>query len=310
MTTDRVVALVLSVLCAGLLGQEASPASAATFVVDPSGGGDYLAIQPALDAALPGDTVLVVAGTYTGALNKNLDFGGKEILLLAPGGPAATIIDGEGSGRAFYFHSGETAGAMVSGFTITRAPTGSAIRIIGGASPTFTNCTIVGNDVTTAAGGGVAIVSSSPTFLDCRIVRNLSTVHGGGIVIDGGTPTFTDCMVVGNRTDGRGGGFWVLGGADVSITGCTVSGNRADLSAGGFGGGGILVAWGSSVALYTTILWGNRASMGEDLFVDGTSMRASPAAMWTAPESPAAASSTRHRACSRSSRTFAGPRTT
>ncbi len=40
------------------------PGAAETLMVDPSGGGDYTEVQSAVDAANPGDTILVKSGTY------------------------------------------------------------------------------------------------------------------------------------------------------------------------------------------------------------------------------------------------------
>ncbi|MCH8274597.1 MAG: hypothetical protein IH851_07395, partial [Armatimonadetes bacterium] len=68
----------------------------------------YATIQDAIDAAVNSDTVLVEDGIYTGAGNKNLDFGGKLIEVISENGPDNCIIDCENDGRGFYFHSGET----------------------------------------------------------------------------------------------------------------------------------------------------------------------------------------------------------
>ena len=87
--------------------------------------GDYPTIQAGIDAAADGDTVLVADGIYTGAGNKNLDFKGKAITVSAENGAESTIIDCEGAGRGFYFHSRETSESVVSGFTIKNGSPGS-----------------------------------------------------------------------------------------------------------------------------------------------------------------------------------------
>ncbi len=61
----------------------------------------YLSIQPALNAASPGDTVQVGPGVYTGGQNKNLHFDGKPLLLRSTAGADATVIDCEENGRGF-----------------------------------------------------------------------------------------------------------------------------------------------------------------------------------------------------------------
>ena len=74
-----------------------------------------------IDVAGDGDTVLVAAGTYTGPGNRDIDFGGKHVVLKAsdPDGPLVTVIDCEDYGRGFHFHSGETSATAVIGFTVT-----------------------------------------------------------------------------------------------------------------------------------------------------------------------------------------------
>lgn len=72
----------------------------------------YPTIQAALTAVPSGNTVIVRSGVYTGASNKNLDFGGKGIALSAEV-PLSVIIDCQNSGVGFYFDDGETNSASV-----------------------------------------------------------------------------------------------------------------------------------------------------------------------------------------------------
>ena len=69
--TTLCVATALIVACA------ASAAWAVTFHVP----GDFDEIADAIAAAANGDTVLVHPGTYTGAGNRALDFGGRSLTL-------------------------------------------------------------------------------------------------------------------------------------------------------------------------------------------------------------------------------------
>ena len=82
-TTRKAVSLI-AVLTLTLI----SAASSATWVVDGSGGGDFTRIQQGVDAAAPGDTVLVLPGVY----NEMVRIIGKDGLHLVGGGPAEDVI--------------------------------------------------------------------------------------------------------------------------------------------------------------------------------------------------------------------------
>jgi len=128
----------------------------------------FLTIQQGLDAAHNGDTVLVAPGTYSGGDNTDLDFRGKSVVLCTIEGAETTVIDCAGAGRAFDFHSGETAGSAIVGYTIRNgyADEGGAIRCAY-SSPQIRECVIEGGDHPAHGTGGVYGYLSFPTFADC-----------------------------------------------------------------------------------------------------------------------------------------------
>jgi hypothetical protein len=140
---------------------------------------EFLLIQEAVSAASEGDTVLVASGTYTGAGNKDIDFTGVNMVVLGEAGAGSTIIDCEGSGRGFNFHSGENHESVVRGFTIARGHVwsrdgGGAIRCYE-SSPTIQEC--VFEECMGLSGGAVLAERSSLIVEDCAF---LACVGGEG----------------------------------------------------------------------------------------------------------------------------------
>ena len=74
---------------------------------------DYETIQAGINVACEGDTVLVAPGTYTGQHNRDIDFLGKNLVLLSEGGPEVTIVDCQATEsdrhRGFFVHRGSRA---------------------------------------------------------------------------------------------------------------------------------------------------------------------------------------------------------
>ena len=205
---------------------------------------EYPTIQAGIDAALPGDIVLVADGAYTGVGNKDLDFKGKAITVASENGPKSCIIDCERSGRGFFFQSGEGKDCVLSGLTVQNgeAELGSGI-LCSASSPTIENCIVSGNSAT-SAGGGIFCWSSSPTIKNCAISGNSSTgaYGGGGIYCNSSSPSIIGCTISDNSVTGSdygGGGICCLWSSSPSISNCTISRNSADGLAGGGAGGGI-----------------------------------------------------------------------
>ena len=137
--------------------------------------GDYPTIQAGIDAASNGDTILVADGIYTADGNRDIDFKGKAITVKSKNGPENCIIDCEGAGqdwhRGFYFHSGETEGSVVNGFTIQNG----WIRY----------------------GGGI-YCSSISAIINNTIARNVANT-GGGIFCYSSTTTITNTILWGDN---------------------------------------------------------------------------------------------------------------
>ncbi|GAB4343911.1 MAG: hypothetical protein Kow0099_22830 [Candidatus Abyssubacteria bacterium] len=201
---------------------------------------DFATIQAALNDATDNDTVIVRDGTYSGASNKNLDFKGKSIYLRSENGPANCIIDCQGEGRGFYFHTGESYDSVVDGFTITNAlvyhtgvfPDGWGAGILCFiSSPTIRNCVITGNQsIGTESGSGAGISCyqvASPDIVNCVIAGN-SGVWGGGIYCNfWSSPTISNCTIVGNSVSGGGGAIYTANESWPLITDSIMWSNSA-----------------------------------------------------------------------------------
>ncbi len=266
--------LTVMVLAAAFLSLVTIPVTAygALIRVAADGSGDYPTIQAAIDAANPGDFIQLEDGTYTGAGNRDLDFGGKDVIVMSLNGtPETCIIDCEGSmgdpHRGFLFYSQETAVAMVSGITIVNgyAENGAAVSCVEDSDPTFLNCVFL-NGEATVAGGGAYVANSSPMFNECVFEGSTSDGNGGGLfIVSGPMPVISGCRFLGN-TAVEGAGLYAHSFSSPHVTFCTFSGNAASA-----GGGGMYLDQSSTSFMATVTMTGNTAPQGAAIFMDSAS---------------------------------------
>ena len=208
----------------------------------------YASIQAAINAAAPGDLVLVHDGNYV----ENTNFSGKAITVKSVNGAVSTIINANGSGQGVTFQSGEGPGSVLEGFTIRNGSGsyegGGGIRCWN-SSPTITNCIIIGNQGYN--GGGISCYSAaSPTISNCIISGNTASWGGGISCGYDSHPTITKCIISGNNA-GHGAAISCDTSCSPTITNCTITGNV------GGDTGGIYIYASSSPSVKNTILWGN-----------------------------------------------------
>jgi PKD repeat protein len=223
-------------------------------------------IQDAVDAASPGDEIVVTNGVY--AQGGRAVFSGmtnrvaitKRLLLRSVNGPERTIIEGyqvpgstngPGAVRCVYL----TNGASLSGFTVTKGATSlrgpDAVQNGGGiwcvsSNAIITNCVLIDNGAS-FSGGGVY----RGTLNHC-ILRANATQNGGGAAGDGtpGSCVLNDCILSSNVAGGSGGGVYM-----GALNNCTLTKNLAQLG----GGAADDTYWGNSV-LHNCLLQGNLAT--------------------------------------------------
>lgn len=194
-------------------------------------GGD---LQLAIDGASAGDVLLVHPGVYAGPF----DFKGKAIRVASTAGPTVTALNpGASESSVVRFVSGETADAVLEGFTITQGSgtevpavhpypkfrAGGGVLCRNGAAPILRKCRITGNAVPlgewVGLGGGVAAIAAFPRLVDCLVENNFAT-RGGGVAgegIIGGWVELDSCLVRHNAGSLGGGAFGLIGGADSRI---------------------------------------------------------------------------------------------
>ncbi|MEW5924469.1 MAG: right-handed parallel beta-helix repeat-containing protein [Candidatus Zixiibacteriota bacterium] len=253
---------------------------------------DFPIIQDALDIAEGGDTVMVVAGIYTGDGNRDLNFYGKALTMVSEGGSDLTIIDcGAGfdtvSARGFIFENGEDSTASIKGFTIKNGgifsighiPSGGGGAYIINSSPLFVDCIFENNvvdpgpkksiaTVTESLSGGAVLCDSNaaPYFRDCIFRNNLVWVGGGAVYCYQAAPVFDNCQFINNfALRGPGAAILCDSLSDAAVNSCTFYGNYVEQ---GYGSG-IGCRSGSHISLTSSIIAYN---LGTDaVYCDSTS---------------------------------------
>lgn len=202
----------------------------------------YDAIQEAIDAAVPGDIVMILEGTYSGEGNRDLDFKGKAITVRSedPNELDLVVIDCQGSAdeshRGFIFQNYETPSSVLAGITVRDGyhERGGGIYCKDCAQPTIMNCTF---DLNSASlGGAMYNQSAGPTLIDCTFSRNTSDA---GAIYNYGelaacSPVLSGCDFYANTAIYNGGAMYNLGQhARPELTNCTFTWNSASTGGGG-----------------------------------------------------------------------------
>jgi hypothetical protein len=180
--------------------------------------GDYPTIQQGIDAANPGDIVMVAPGVYVEEISLKADVdvigAGEENSIIDGGGDSGDVVSAVGNNI--------TNDTRFQGFSVTGAansggmPGGGGIFCNSGAAPEICNCRVEGNDQ------GIALWNQSSAYLHNNVVVNNvytgisissasliinNTVAGNnnGMYDSGGwLPTIMNNIVVGNSNIGIG----------------------------------------------------------------------------------------------------------
>mgnify|MGYP006280500061 CR=1 FL=1 len=216
----------------------ALPAASTVWLVDPGGGGDFIEIQAAINAAASGDQILVEPGTYV----ENLDYLGKDLVVESIGGPDVTTIDGAngpaGERSTVRFVSAEPVTATLRGFRVTGGQ-GSVVEpyglmgggiLLGESSATIEDCWVEDNEA--EYGAGLRAHYAELVILDCIFRHNQSLAYGAATSSGWSTVTIENTLFEEN-TSATGDGAVSFGQENVlHLHGCTFLDNYGPSGAG------------------------------------------------------------------------------
>jgi len=187
---------------------------------------DAPTIQSGINAAQPGDVVLVACGTY---YEDEIEMRSGVHLLSETGVADCVTIDAQGYGEVFT--CSWITDTTIEGFTIT----GGFNQRGGGVLSVFSiftinNCKFIDNSASGGGegdgGGGLSSWSSNLQLEECAFIENGSNKHGGGIYINGGNLSLTNCLFMNNSIHNSGGGVYCYS-SDPYLLNCRFIGNQA-----------------------------------------------------------------------------------
>ena len=223
--------------------------------------GDYHnTIQAAVDAAVEGDIVTILPGSYPE--NLILGSGQANITLRSRDGAGNVTITGNGADEPVIKASGGNR-SVLQGLTLNNVnedPTSTKTRglYVYYASPILQESIIEDNHVELGSyspGGGIRILNGD-LHIERSWIRGNTGSSGAGIHCSSGNLTLINSIVSGNGSlhngYSRGGAIYIFDNCSASIISSTIAGNRANSWPG-------LLGKGSATVKYS-IFWGNLAN--------------------------------------------------
>ncbi len=237
-------------------------------IEDITSGAFFGSIQAAVNAASPGDTIDVGAGTYTEnvLVNKNLIING-----VGNGSDPTsnTVVDSASATSAVFEITASGSGATLNGFYITGGSVGksSGVQVDAGASATVSHVTVndpvIGIDVAGTAMIDADTISGNDTGVQVESTGNATVLDGSSItdntngIISAGTLLVEGSSTVDSNSND---GIYIIGGT-LNATGGASIGNN--------GGNGVEVRAGSADLTGATI---SGSPVGALLDGDGVSV--------------------------------------
>jgi hypothetical protein len=262
---------VKTIACLLVLISTSACLSAASVIHVPA---DQPTIQAGINAANPGDTVMVDPGTYF----ENINFNGKSITVISASGPATTIIDGGNLAPVVTFSSGENGRSVLSRFTLQNGTSTFNSQYDGGgvyinsSSPTISK-NIIQNNTACNGGAGIAVEFGSPRIQSNTITNNSQAgcsggIGGGGISVGGaGTTEINGNLISNNKwTSGNGGGISLFAAGVVRIKDNIITGNSASGISPAAQGGGISMVNDSPAIVVQNLIYANTADQGAGIY--------------------------------------------
>ncbi len=229
------------------------------------GTGDFTEIQPGIDVALPGDTVLAFPGIY----NEELKIIGKPIILgslfLTTNDTSYiqnTILQGDAFRPLKIEYIPDTA-LTVTGFTIQNGlATNGGGLYVRNSSPRINNC-VIKNNVATNDGGGMYNLNSAPVINNCMFYQNNAT-GGGGISNNNSNAIILNCKIS-NNTANYGGGIEHVSPYGI-IKNCLIENNTASSGT----GGGIEIRYSGQAIIINNKIVNNNAHYGAGMYIQAS----------------------------------------
>jgi hypothetical protein len=207
--------------------------------VKPDSTGTVINIQAGIDSCKFRDTVLVLRGVYRGDGNRQLDFKGKPILVIAESRYDTTVTDSsvidcessfieESYHWGFHFHSGESESSILDGLVLLNGvrpyvegleTRGGGIRCDSSSSPII-RFTRIRHCSACGGGGAIYCNESSPIISNNEISDNQGGCPGpggGGILCVHASPVISNNRILGNEAYRFGAGISCDSCASVTI---------------------------------------------------------------------------------------------